>query len=352
MKTNNNNSQSHKTRSVAATLLMVLVLGLSHLENALAQNKIGTSAAQFLGIPVGARATAMGGAFVAMNNDASSLYWNPGAAAQSEISKIEFSNLVWLVDTKFRWFGASLNLDGVNSIGVSITQLDYGEEDVNTIQSPDGTGERWSAVDFAAAITYSRKLTDRFSIGGSMKYISQRIWNESASGFAMDLGLLFITGFNDMRLGMSISNFGSDLQLDGRDIQNKIDIDPDNSGSNKSLVGKLKTESWAIPLFYRVGVAMDVYKDDLMIATVAADAIRPSDNQEYVNIGGELSLMKMVFLRGGYQDLFRGDTEQGITLGGGLRYALEGVATVEINYCYQEFGLFGNLNSIGIIVGF
>jgi len=328
-------------------LASVLVWG-----QAFAQAKVGTTAAQFLGISVGGKATAMGDAFVASAEDVSTIYWNPGAFAASGKSELMFSNMNWLADTKFRWLGFMLNLDGTNAIGVSVTNLDYGENDVTTVLLPDGTGERWAAQDVAIALSYSRRLTDRFSMGGSVKYISQTIWNESASTIAFDLGLLFVTGFHDMRLGMSFSNFGGDMALDGRDLLQRVDIDPSNSGSNKTLVGKLKTDPWPIPLFFRVGAAMDVIKNDQIILTVAADAVRPNDNVEYVNVGGQVGWNSLIYLRGGYRSLFKKDAEEGLSLGVGIRYSFEGLATVDVNYAYSQFGLFGNLNTIALSVSF
>ena len=328
-------------------LTSVLVWG-----QAFAQAKVGTTAAQFLGISVGGKATAMGDAFVASAEDVSTIYWNPGAFAASGKSELMFSNMNWLADTKFRWLGFMLNLDGTNAIGVSVTNLDYGENDVTTVLLPDGTGERWAAQDVAIALSYSRRLTDRFSMGGSVKYISQTIWNESASTIAFDLGLLFVTGFHDMRLGMSFSNFGGDMALDGRDLLQRVDIDPSNSGSNKTLVGKLKTDPWPIPLFFRVGAAMDVIKNDQIILTVAADAVRPNDNVEYVNVGGQVGWNSLIYLRGGYRSLFKKDAEEGLSLGVGIRYSFEGLATVDVNYAYSQFGLFGNLNTIALSVSF
>ena len=331
----------------------VLVLcGALLVQGVYGQSKVGTTAAQFLGIPVGARAMAMGDAFVASSEDVSSIYWNPGAFAASGKSEFMFNNTNWLVGTKFRWFGLMLNLDGSNAVAVSLTNLDYGQNDVTTVAAPDGTGEQWTAQDVAIALSYSRRLTDKFSMGGSVKYISQTLYNETASTIAFDLGLLFTTGFHDMRLGMSFSNFGGDMTLDGRDLLQRIDIDPANSGSNKNLVGKLKTDPWPIPLFFRVGVAMDVVKNELMSATVAVDAVRPNDNVEYVNVGGELGWNKMLFVRGGYRSLFKQDAEDGLTLGAGVRYQFEGIATLELNYAYNKFGVFGNLNTIAIVIGF
>jgi len=235
---------------------------------------------------------------------------------------------------------------------MSFTQLDYGEEEVTTVALPEGTGERWSAQDLAIGISYCRRLTDRFSMGASMKYIDQRIWNESANTFAFDIGLLYVTGFHDMRLGVSMSNFGGELQLDGRDLVKVVDIDPSNSGSNKALVGSLKTDSWAIPLLFRVGVALDAYKDDMFKLTVAADALRPNDNEESVNAGAEFGWNNMVFLRGGYKSLFGKDTEEGLSLGAGFKYRAEGFGAVEVNYAYTKFGLFGNINTIALAVSF
>lgn len=317
-----------------------------------AQAKIGTTAASFLGISVGARAAAMGDAVVASGQDVTAMYWNAGAFAQAGKSQIAFVNTEWLVGTKFRWFGVMLNLDGANAFGLSMTNLDYGEDDVTTVQAPDGTGERWSAQDIAIAVSYSRMLTDRFSLGGSVKYVGQTIWNETASTVAFDLGLLFVTGFHDMRLGMSFSNFGGDLTLDGRDLLQRVDIDPQNSGSNKTLVGKLKTDPWPLPLFFRVGLAMDVIKNDQMKLTIAADAVRPNDNVEFINVGGELTWNNLVSLRGGYRSLFKEDSEQGLSLGAGVRYQVEGIATMEVEYAYTHFGLFGNLNTLGLAIAF
>jgi opacity protein-like surface antigen len=342
-----------------AGALPVAALGLLCASVAPGQSKVGTTAAQFLGISVGARAIAMGSAYVASLGDVSSLYWNPGSVVQSSRNQISFVNTEWLADTRFRWAGVMLNLDGDNAVGLSFTQLDYGEEDVTTVASPEGTGERWSAKDLVIGLSYSRRLTDRFSIGGSAKYVNQTIYNESASNITFDLGLLFITDFNDMRIGMSMSNFGGDLSLDGRDLLQRVDIDPANAGSSKTLVGRLKTDSWPMPLLFRVGVAMDVFKSDLLTLTAAVDGLRPNDNSESVNVGAEAGFRDMFFVRGGYKSLFGGEPptkkdvqQDGLTLGAGVKYAFEGVATIQIDYAFMKFGLFGNLNTIALAIAF
>lgn len=346
-----------KTLITRTRLLIGLLILVS--AAALGQSKVGTTAAQFLGISVGPRAMAMGGAYVATSYDATSLYWNPGAFVQASKNQFVFSNTNWLVGTKFRWFGLMLDIDDDDAVGLSVTQLDYGEEEITTVDNPDGTGQYWNAQDLAVGVSYCRRLTDRFSIGGSAKYVTQNIWNESASNITFDLGLLFVTDFNGLRLGMSMSNFGGDMQLSGRDLLNKIDIDPSNPGGNKNLVGNLKTDSWPMPLLFRVGVALDAIKTDDLRMTVAVDALRPSDNNISGNIGGEIAYQETFFLRGGFQSLIgsepafqKSNQQQGLSLGAGVAYQIPGVVGLQVDYAWTKFGVFGNLSTIGLAIGF
>jgi opacity protein-like surface antigen len=330
-------------------LLLLITFIFSNL--LLAQSKVGTVAAPFLGISIGPKALGMGSAFVASANDASALYWNPSGISRVMKSQFIASHTTWLVGTNLNWAGLSINLDNTNSIGVSFTQLDYGEDIVTTVLNPEGTGERWNAQDIAIGLTYARNLTDRFSIGGTVKYIGQQIYNESASAFAVDIGLLYITEFNDLKIGMSISNFGTDMKMDGRDLVRKIDLDPGSTGNNPNIPSVLKTDAWALPLFFRVGVAMDVVKTNDIVVTLAADAFRPSDNNSSVNVGMEFSWNDLIFIRGGYKNLFLTDTEEGLNIGGGLKYNFVEMNYIHFDYAFTSFGKFDNLHtfSLGIL---
>lgn len=313
-----------------------------------AQSKVGTTAVPFLGISVGARGTSMGGAFAAVANDATTMYYNPGGISRIAKSQFVAVHTNWLVNTNFNWVGFVLNLDGTNALGIHFTQLDYGEDEVTTVIQPEGTGERWGAADIAAGISYARNLTDRFSIGGSVKYVQQKIWNESARAFALDVGILFVTQFNDMKLGMSISNFGTDLRMDGKDLLRRVDLDPEIIGHNETIVSKLKTEDWPLPLLFRVGLAMDVLRFGNSYLTISADVLRPSDNTETVNLGGEFSFNDLIFLRVGYKSLFREDTEEGITLGIGITLMSGKLLSWHFDYTYADFGKFDPIRMISI----
>jgi hypothetical protein len=316
-----------------------------------AQDKVGTSAAPFLGIAIGPRATAMGGAYAATANDASSLYWNPAGIAQLKRSNAMLSHTNWLVDTDFNWAGFVLKVGDSNAFGISVTQLDYGDDEVTDEFNQTGTGDRWSAHDLAVAFSYARSMTDRFSIGGSFKIIQQKIWNETATAIAFDVGLVFITHFNDLRLGMSISNFGSDLQFEGKDLLKRIDLDPERFGNNETITSTLKTSEWSLPLLFRVGISYDVLRNSSTRVTVVTDALRPSDNSGVLNAGAEVGLYDMIFLRGGYKSIFRDNSEESLTFGVGLKYNAGAAGILQFDFAYADFGLLQNvqLYSLGLM---
>jgi hypothetical protein len=327
--------------------LIVLLI----VEALLGQSKVGTTAAPFLGIAVGSRAIGMGGAFTAFAGDVSTLYWNPAGASRIGTNEIMISHTNWIFGTSFDWVGVSVAIDRNNSIGLTITRLDYGEEEVTTIDYPEGTGERWEANDIAIGLSYARNLTDRFSVGGTVKFIQQKLWNERATGFALDIGVLFLTEFKGLKLGASISNFGTEMQLDGKDLFVIYDPDPTITGNNSAISAKLKTDSWPLPLHFRVGVSVDLFKNETNYLTISIDALHPNDNTESLNAGFEYSFKEIVYLRAGYKSLFQKDSQEGLTAGVGLRYKLGGLG-FKFDYAYQDFGILKNVQSFSLSIQF
>ncbi len=256
----------------------------------------------------------------------------------------------WIADTDFNYAGVVLPLGEFGTLGGSITSLTTGDMAVRTIERPEGTGELFSAADLAIALTYSRRLTDRFSIGFNVKYINQRIWHESASGFALDMGTLFVTGFHGLRLGATLSNFGTDMRMEGKDLLVFHDLDPTISGNNDRIPSKIETQSWSLPLNFQFGLAMEIFQNEFHRLTVATDAMHPSDNTESVNLGGEYAFQEKFFLRGGYRDLFLRDGEQTFTIGGGTAVRFLGNVRWKFDYAYADFGRLENEQRFSVAV--
>ncbi len=303
------------------------------------QTKVGSTAAPFLNIGIGPRAVSMGGAFVATANDVTALYWNPAGAARTNSSGAGFAHTRWFADINFNWAGAMLKIGDAGTLGLHLTYLDYGKMEVTTMREPDGTGEMFGAHDMSFALTYAFNLSDRFSIGANFKYISQAIWNTSAEAFAVDIGTLFISDIYGLRIGANISNFGTDMRLKGKDLLVLVDLHPDQYGNNDQILAELRTESYPLPLIFKVGIAMDLVDNPMHKITLAADALHPNDNAEAINIGMEYTFNKLISFRAGYKSLFLDNSEEGLTLGVGLNYDFTHSLGIFIDYAYQDFGV-------------
>jgi len=317
-----------------------------------AVSKTGTTAAQFLKIGVGSRAAAMGSAYVAVANDASAIYWNPAGLARLTAHEALLAHSEWLADINYDFGGVVIRMGNMGLIAASLTILSMDEMMVRTETEPEGTGEYFGASDACATITYSRSLTDRFSIGMNFKYIRQGIYHMNANGFAFDVGTLFTTQFHGMRIGMNIANFGTKMRMAGKDSKIFVDINPEASGSNSTLPAHLETQSWPLPLLFRVGVAIDPIQLRRHRMTVAVDALHPNDNSERVNAGIEYSFRELVALRAGYQSAWGLDAEDGLTFGGGLRYHLPGAMAFKLEYAYAEWGRLANAQRLSLGIEF
>lgn len=323
----------------------------AQVDNTQTITKTGTTAAQFLKIGVDARATAMGGAFVAMPGDLSAMYWNPGGLAHLYGMEALFVHNQWLADIDFNHLAVAFSLPNIGTVGLSVTTVNVPDDLVRTVQRPEGTGELFGANDLAVGLTLARQLTDRFAIGGTVKFVRENIWHMSASAVAVDIGALFITPFNNIRLGAAITNFGSDMRLSGRDVRFSNDPDPNNVGNVEFVNALYETDDFPLPLVFRVGIGADLYQTDNLRFTVGVDALHPNDNTESVNGGAELAFSETFFVRGGYSTLFRDESEEGLTVGGGIHYRLWGGSTMlKIDYAYADFGMLDKVQrfSVGI----
>lgn len=325
-------------------LLVLLVCHTATAQETRNTTKVGTTVAQFLKIGAGARSIAMGGSAVASSDNIYSIYWNPGSLTRmSAPGEVTFSHANWLADMTYDFAALAMTLDGVGTVGISVTSFGVPDDIVRTELSPEGDGRRWNAGSFAMGVTFARALTDKFSIGFNVKYIREAIWNMSSSGFAFDIGTIYTTDFNGLKIGASISNFGTKMRLDGHDIS--FDNNPGGSlGQGAQNVAALyRTDDFDIPLNFKVGLSMDAWKSEMFRATVAVDAAHPNDNTEYVNTGLEVGFNEMFFGRVGYKSLFMEETEEGLTWGFGLNLMVGDLTAVKLDYAVADFGRLNNV---------
>ncbi len=313
----------------------------------------GTTAANFLEIGYGSLGSAMGDAAVASVQDLSSVYWNPAGLALMRQSGVQFVMQPWIAGINSTYASAGLVLPRLGTFAVGFYQMDYGREAVTTMEFQEGTGEHYTAADYCVSLSYGRRLAQWFAFGASAKMVNQRIWHETGTAFALDLGVRVNTQFfsptgdrgDGLSIGMSISNYGTRLKYDGMDLLQPIDPDPYTHGEYDNVEGQYKTQGWELPLMFRIGFALHPIVSEIQRLTVAVDALHPNNNQESVNVGGQYTLsltgLGDFYVRGGYKALFMQQSQYGPTFGAGLVMRMPGVS-FKLDYAYRSLGILGN----------
>ena len=212
----------------------------------------------------------------------------------------------------------------------------------------ENTGETFSASDHSFGLTYALNLTDRFSIGFNGKLIQEKIANNYANGFALDLGTLFKTPYG-FRLGTSISNFGPKMKMTGEDLLVPIDIDQTISGNNESVTGFLSTDEFDLPLLLRVGISNDIFFSNTTRITWAIDSNSPNDNDNYINAGIEIGFMNdIIRLSGGIHSLLLDDSEREFAYGIGIKSPSFVKQEFIIHYSFELLKHLGNTHQISL----
>jgi hypothetical protein len=309
----------------ALALLVLLLLPLSA-EGAQIFEKVGTLGGQSLKIGVGARAAAMGDAYVALSDDATAVYWNPAGIARLAGQSISLNHTSYPANILFDQAAYVFNIKWIpGMIGVNVRALTMSRDIVRTTYLPDGTGDTFDAGEWAYGLSYARALTDKFSAGLSVNYIQTGLDDVKGSSTTFDFGTLYDVGVMGAKIGMSIQNLGSDMTF----IDEKVKM----------------------PVFFRVGGSFDVMQqgDNRLIAS--AEFTHPPDNSEKLNLGAEYGFHDFFFLRGGYKLNY--DT-QGLTAGFGVKFPLTIVksSVARLDYAYQDMDFLGATHRVSVNVGF
>ncbi len=342
-------------RVLVMTLLVVSV-GFA------AFSKVGTTGASFLKIGVG-RATAMGGAFVALADDASAAYYNP--AGLSQVSRqIQLNHVDWIADINHDYLSVVLPVTNFGTVAFSVTALTMGDMEQTTIDNPntpvredEGTGRIFTASDFAFGVSYARIITDKLSFGLTAKSIQQSVSfaSMSASAFGADVGLFYNTGFRSLRIGAVVTNYGTRLTYSGLGLDYSFFWEDSGPGQ---LQGSYKAEGMPLPTTFRFGIAYDLIDASPSKLTAAIDLTHPSDINETVNFGLEYGLSDAFYLRGGYT--LNADQEYqedigwltGLSAGVGLSTKPTQSLKLGLDYCFRYFKYIKPTHRVLLTVGF
>jgi len=295
-------------------LVSVLILAMEW-QLARSDNYYGM-ANDYLQYGAGARSLAMGGAYVALADDASGPYWNPGALMQVEEHQFLSMYAPFFEQTSYNFLSYVHPLRRLGSIAISDVLLHSGGyEEVTRKQGVIGTNK--SIFKNTIIISYANKVRERISLGASLKLIHERVMRYSGSGQGIDLGILY-QPLDVLNIGLALQNV----------IQPKV---------------TLRDEPDVYDLNLKAGVALNAFSKRL---TLTADINKLVDEKAYFCAGLEVSpwekvgsSLRRVDLRAGCNHL------QTFTCGLGLK-----IKFFSVDYAFSSHDL-GNLHKFALTFG-
>jgi len=298
--------------------------------------KMAQTGMQFLSVVSDAKGAGMAEAMTSLEFGSSSLFFNPAGMANMK-TRVDASMSLnqWIADIEHNTFSLALSpaRGEYGVVGFSFQYVDYGTFIGTRVEK--GTDLAYTDTDvftlsaWAAGVGYAKRLTDRFSVGGHVRWIHQNLGesvvpdiltpsdtterkvSNTQTPMAFDFGTQFKTGIKSLVFGMSVRNFSKQV--------------------------KYVEEGFQLPLVFNLGISMNVM--DLIGKTpfdqslvVSIDASHHRDHPEQLKFGLEYTALGMLSLRGGYVS---NNDEDGISFGMGIsRYGLT------VDYTVTPFGVF------------
>ncbi len=312
--------------------LLLLLAGPLRAAQELGALRVATSSGTFLKIGIGPRAAAMGGAWSAIAADATAAWYNPAGLGQLPNRQLFAGYIAWPAGIHYGNFivampMASLRGNVALQFGNLSTTLDETDE-----YHPYGTGRRFVYSDWVLGASYARSMTDQLLLGLTVKYVREDLGSTVGgpviSTWVVDAGTLYSMGFRNLRIGMSIQNFGPDFK-------------PVGSYWNHVEEKEEDYEGFPPPSAFKLGVAFEPWKSYPWILTQTLEMNHLADNQETLATGLELSYMGGLFaLRSGYN--FMAD-EMGLAAGFGATFMM-GSALAGLDYSYTDGNSLGGIH--------
>lgn len=286
---------------------------------------VGATTADFMNLPVGARAAAMGGAYSAISEEASAVYWNPAGLVQIPKLSAVFMRAQYLEEISYQYaaYAHRLSYDSVIAGSVMLT-------DIGSITETDISGNKLGSFaprDQVFTLSYSKAILEfsdkdiDVSVGVSAKYIKSSIVH-SAKAYAADLGIMTYN-FTDIpyRLAVTATNMGGGLTYD--------------------------TESNPLPLTFRLGAAVNPFRNML----TSLDVVLPKQNKPNVLLGAELATtpneLTRLCIRAGLDMQKMRDGIGGISAGVGATLHF-----FSLDYAFVPMGELGSTHRISLTFDF
>lgn len=342
------------SRTTIWALLLSVLAGTAAVVEAGTGRRKGTSGAQELLIPLGARSIGLSGSYTSGIQGVEAMYWNPaGVAGISGSAEAMFVHMNYLADLSVEYAGVAATLGEFGTLGFSIQTIDFGDIDITTNSYPDGTGETYSPNYMTLAMNFSKMMTDRIAFGVNIKIISETILRESATGVAADFGLQYQTGLRGFKFGVAMKNLGPNMRFDGPDLEQTVHIPGTEPGSQPRPL-RITAQEFDLPSTLEFGTSYEIEVMDESHLILTGTFIHNNYSYDDFRIGGEWSYQNMLYVRGGYSlspDLPTEEAMFTYTAGAGVRFDLSPTMSIAVDYGYRATEFFSDNHVFGIKLG-
>ena len=330
--------------------------------------RVGTRGANFLHIPIGARANALGGASIASVDGPAALFWNPANVATREQLSVFLSYMRLYGNSGITDVAAAVSVPiGQGAIGISVQQFSSGKMMYTTERAPQGNdpvlqGEfSWTGT--AAAAHYARNVTDRLTTAVGVRFVQEGIELAHNNFVGFDVSTRFNTGLYGLSVAASIMNMGSTSSFGGPAVERAI-TQPRYNGqpTGRDVPIVFNTRDVQMPTTFNFGLLSQLYGDAealfgenpdhrLIVEGAFRDAI---DTDLQTSIGVEYGFRESYFARVGKKFFNEQNSpwtfEDGLGFGGGLKVPLLG-RRLTIDYGYVIMGELRNNQVLSFDIG-
>lgn len=256
-------------------------------------SRSGSTGMQFLKIAPDARSLSLGGAYVAMANDVSAMFWNPAGITGVDTGKLnlQLSNTRYFGDITSNYAGAVSKVGKLSYLGIQVFSMNYGSMEETTEFDPNGTGRTFAVSNYFIGLTYAKILTNNFSFGINGRYANEGFPGVSIHNVLFDLGLKYDIGLKNARFGVNFSNFGFNVTPEGKAQVLKFSGPTDVTNFT----------SVTVPGIFRLGAAIDPLIGKKHNITLATQLNHPTDNNETYSFGAEYTYKRLFYGRIGYE---------------------------------------------------
>ncbi len=322
----------------------------------------GTAGASELLVNPWTRSTGWGGVNIANVRGLEAMFNNVAGLAFVGNVEVAYANTMLYGGRSGLTSGATINTFGIGIrvfdagvLGAYVMSMGFGDIDVTKYENPEITNGTFSPSYMNINVAYAHSFTRSIHGGAVIKLVTESTDNVSASGFAIDAGIQYVTGeFDQLKFGISLKNWGPSMSYGGTGLS----LQMINTAGNNFTV-ETRSAEMELPTCLNIGLSYDfLFEKWDQCLTVAASFTSNAFLRDNYTLGLEYSLLKMFQLRAGYifqpgmfSDSDRATAVNGICAGASVDIPLskkEGNNTgITVNYSYQSATPLKGTHSIG-----